>query len=191
MLEMFKAKINSPQTELASSITAIQTTITVVNAAVLPAAPNICTIGVDTAAETIMYSAINGNQLTGVTRGFQGVAAAWGISTLVGRYYTAYDHDTFVDNLIAINGVKTAIILSDAWVGASAPYTQEIAVTGILDTYTPSIAPLYDGANLALAISQKTAWNMIDRIITFNGGLVATCLTSKPTTSINVQIKGF
>jgi len=99
MQEMYKAKINSPMTTLASDITIDQTTIPLVDASVLPDPPNICTIGTDDIAETIVYTGKNVNQLTGVTRGFQGVAKAWLATSPVGRYYTAYDHDAFVGNI--------------------------------------------------------------------------------------------
>jgi hypothetical protein len=98
---MYPAIANSPGTELSAAITATATTITVVNGAALPAAPNVCTIGVDETAETVLYAAKSGNTLTGVTRGHGGTTAkAWASASKVARYFTAYDHDTFRANIL-------------------------------------------------------------------------------------------
>ncbi|SDD26602.1 hypothetical protein [Paenibacillus sp. cl123] len=74
-LPMYSAVVNSPQTELPSGINATQTTVPVVNASLLPPAPNLVTIGTDESAETILYTGISSNTLTGVTRAFQGQAS--------------------------------------------------------------------------------------------------------------------
>jgi hypothetical protein len=91
--------VNSPQTELASAITDTDTTIPLLDASKLPPAPNLATIGTGEDAETILYTGVSGNDLTGVTRGFQGSAKAWVQGTKVARYITAYDHDTFRGNI--------------------------------------------------------------------------------------------
>ncbi|WP_010278777.1 gp53-like domain-containing protein [Paenibacillus senegalensis] len=99
-LPMYPAIANSPQTELAEAIDATQTTITVVDPSVLPAGPNLITINPgDETAETIRYAAIDGNQLTGCERGFQGLSAEWQTGTKLMRGYTAYDHDAFKGNI--------------------------------------------------------------------------------------------
>ena len=96
---MFPGKVNSPQTELASAIDDEQTTIPLMDASVLPDPPNICTIGTSEDAETVLYTGVSGNDLTGVTRGFQGAAKAWSAGVKVARLFTAYDHDTFRQNI--------------------------------------------------------------------------------------------
>ncbi|WP_068616611.1 hypothetical protein [Paenibacillus tuaregi] len=96
---MYPAAVNSKQTELSAPIDATQTTIPVLDISVLPAAPNLLTVGTDETAETILYTGISGSNLTGVTRGFQGTAKAWTQGTKLARYFTAYDHDTVRDNL--------------------------------------------------------------------------------------------
>jgi hypothetical protein len=95
---MYPAKINSPLTSIASDITAVATSITLADASVLPAAPNLAVLGTGDDAETILYTDITDNVLT-VTRAFQGTAAAWDAGTPVARYFTAYDADTFADNI--------------------------------------------------------------------------------------------
>lgn len=95
---MYPAKVNSPLTSIASDITAVATSITLADASVLPAAPNLAVLGTGDDAETILYTDITDNVLT-VTRAFQGTAAAWDAGTPVARYFTAYDADTFADNI--------------------------------------------------------------------------------------------
>lgn len=98
-LPMYQGVVNSPQTELAAPIDATQDTIPLLDASVLPPAPNLATLGTGEDAETVLYTGINGNTLTGVTRGFQGTARAWAAGTKVARYYTAYDHEAFMRNI--------------------------------------------------------------------------------------------
>jgi len=95
--------VNSPITTLASSITASSTTISLVDSSKLPTAPNLATIGKDESSETILYTGKSGNNLTGVTRGFQGTAKAWNVGDFVARYFTAYDHNTFISNISEID----------------------------------------------------------------------------------------
>ncbi|WP_314587928.1 hypothetical protein [Paenibacillus terrigena] len=104
---MYPAVVNSLGTELTTDINANAPQIDVVNASVLPPAPNLMTIGNDETAETVRYTVINGNRLT-VERGFQGVAKSWSAGTKVARYFTAYDHDTFRENIIEHIGSMTA-----------------------------------------------------------------------------------
>ena len=101
MLTMYPAKVNSPATMLASGITAAVAIIPLVDSSVLPAAPNLAAIGTGEDTETILYTTINGNNLEGVTRGFQGTAKAWNSGTAVARLFTAYDLDTVRSNLLA------------------------------------------------------------------------------------------
>lgn len=96
---MYYSMVNSPVTTLASSITASDTIIPLLDSSKLPAAPNIATIGTTENAETILYTSKDGNNLTGVTRGFQSSASVWNSGAIVARYYTAYDHNSFVDNI--------------------------------------------------------------------------------------------
>lgn len=96
---MYQAMINSPVTTLASSIDTTQTNVGVTDGNKLPEAPNLATLGAGENAETILYTGKTGNTLTGVTRGFQGTTKAWSAGTQIGRFFTAYDHDTFVKNI--------------------------------------------------------------------------------------------
>ena len=100
---MYPASVNSLRTELVSGISATQTTITLVDASVVPDAPNLLTIGGGENAETVRYGGKTGNQLTDVTRGFQGMAASWSAGTDVARYFTAYDADAVRENIASVS----------------------------------------------------------------------------------------
>lgn len=119
---MYPAKVNSPKTELAATIAADATTIAVVDVTKLPAAPNLCTILNGDDSETFSYATISGNNLTGCVRGLNGTAKAWTVGMKVARTYTAYDHDTFIEQineivskLVAASTTKAGLVqLSDA-----------------------------------------------------------------------------
>lgn len=99
MITMYPGQVNSPTTELTNAITNSQTSITLLNAAVLPPAPNLAVIGVGENAETILYQNKTGNTLSGVTRGFQGTAQAWQAGTAVARNFTEYDYNALKENI--------------------------------------------------------------------------------------------
>lgn len=99
----YPGQINSIQTDIVSAIDTAAVTITVTDISVFPTAPNLATLGVDSSAETILYTGISGDDLTGVTRGFQGTISAWAASTKIARYFTAYDHDTVNGNVTTLN----------------------------------------------------------------------------------------
>ena len=101
---MYAGKVNSPATTLDGGINDSVTTINVVDGTVLPDAPNLAVIGTGEDAETILYETKNGNELSDVTRGFQGTAKAWDDGTPVARLFTAYDYDTLRNNISDLAG---------------------------------------------------------------------------------------
>ena len=104
---MYPAQANTPETTLAGSLTTTGTSVTVLDGSVLPGAPNYLTIGADSAtAETVLMTAKDGNDLT-ITRGQNGTAArAWGKGDIIGRYFTAADHDAMRENIETLNAKK-------------------------------------------------------------------------------------
>lgn len=104
--DMFTAKANSPATTLTAQIAADATTLTVADGSVLPQAPNLpnlLTLGSEEDAEVVKYSAISGNVVSGLVRGYSGTTASvWGEGTQVSREFTSYDHDTFISNIEAL-----------------------------------------------------------------------------------------
>lgn len=105
MKTMYKGVNNSPETVLTAAITAAATTIPLQSISGLPAAPNLVTIGTDDDAEVVLYTTISGQSLVGCTRGFGGTEAkAWQQGETVARCYTKYDHDTFIENILELQG---------------------------------------------------------------------------------------
>jgi len=100
MQQMYPGIVNSPSTTLSNDITNSQTTITVTDPSKFPSPPNEATIGTGEDAETITYTGISGNDLTGVTRGFEGTAKAWVSGTSIGRNFTNYDYSAIIANLL-------------------------------------------------------------------------------------------
>jgi len=96
---MYPGIDNSPKTTLTDAITASESTISVLNASVLPAPPNLATIGTGDSAEVILYTGITDNSLTGCVRGVGGTARMWSAGANVYRAYTNKDHQTFIDNI--------------------------------------------------------------------------------------------
>ena len=104
---MYKGKNGSPKTTLKTSITASATSMTLEDASVLPAAPNICVIGDGENAEIVSYTSISKNTVSGLVRGLNGTtASAWGTDALVARNFTTLDHDTLINNITALNNDK-------------------------------------------------------------------------------------
>lgn len=74
------------------------------------------------------------------------------------------------------------------WVGSTAPYTQIISITGILESSTPIVDVVLD-SNTATAKSQLEAWNYVSKIETGENSITITCLEDKPTVAIPIQVK--
>ena len=77
--------------------------------------------------------------------------------------------------------------LSTSWTG-SGPYTQTVAVAGILATDMPHIMPVYSSDN-ATAITQKEAWSCVSKAEAAAGGIKFTCFEDKPGAEIPIQIE--
>lgn len=84
--------------------------------------------------------------------------------------------------------VFTATISTD-WVGESEPYTQEVAVDGILASDIPHVGPVYNSDNPETAAAQKEAWGYVDMGIAEDGKITFTCIEGKPETEIPIQIE--
>ena len=77
--------------------------------------------------------------------------------------------------------------LSTTWSG-SGPYTQTVAVAGLLSSDNPMVdAVLSDTA--ATAKAQRDAWALVDRITTAANSITAYAYDKKPATAIPIQLK--
>lgn len=77
--------------------------------------------------------------------------------------------------------------LATAWEGAG-PFTQTVAVKGILETDMPHVVPVYDADNTT-AQAQREAWGCVSRGVAAAGGIQFTCFEDKPETAIPIQIE--
>lgn len=73
------------------------------------------------------------------------------------------------------------------WTG-SGPYTQTVAVSGILASDMPHITPVYSTDN-ATAIAQKEAWNCVSKGEAAANAVVFTCFEERPQAEIPIQIE--
>ena len=103
---MYAPQANSPTTSTVGNISSSATSVTVLDASVLPSPPMILVLGGDTEnAETVLATAKSTNTLT-ITRAVEGTARAWEGGTAVGRLFTAKDLKTVQDNITALNTGK-------------------------------------------------------------------------------------
>ncbi len=77
--------------------------------------------------------------------------------------------------------------LATAWEGAG-PFTQTVAVKGILASDMPHVVPVYDADNTT-AQAQREAWGCVSRGVAAAGGIQFTCFEEKPETAIPIQIE--
>ncbi len=98
-------------------------------------------------------------------------------------------------NIIELDGrldkqeqVLFATIPTTGWTSVE-PYTQTILVTGVTADDEPVISPVYS-ATYATKLLEKEAWNTISEIKTGVGSIIVSCFEEKPSTAIQIQLKG-
>jgi len=123
--QMYRAKLNSPETNIIGGISAIETQFGVVDiGAVTPddgIFPILLMIGGNRSdCETVRLLSISGNTLT-VERGFESAARSWeadpsGEGVLIAANFGAQHHNTFVENIKTLEGMAASggVELSDA-----------------------------------------------------------------------------
>lgn len=90
-------------------------------------------------------------------------------------------------NCGALNVKTTATLSSSSW-SSSAPYSQTISITGMAETDTPHVSPVYSDT-LATAKNQKTAWEAVSKAVAAAGSITFYCFEDKPTTDIPIQVE--
>lgn len=104
MQTMYPPQNNGPRTQLTAAINAAATSITVEDASVLPATPNILSLGGGDDTELVKCVAITGNILT-VERGFnETTPKAWDIDTYIYRGIQAQDVSALQANVAEVDG---------------------------------------------------------------------------------------
>ena len=145
MKEMFKGKINSPQTQLLESIDSHSTDIKVLDVSVFPEGPNLAVIGTDAQAETIKYANINNNILVGCVRGFQGTAKSWDKDSIIARNFTESDLNTIQENILELDNNKVDKVEG-----------KELSSNDFTNDLKDKLEKIEDGANKITKISQLT-----------------------------------
>ena len=92
--------------------------------------------------------------------------------------------ETYADSL---HMLFTAALPASGW-SEAAPYTQSVAVEGILATDTPHYGVVY-AADTATALAQKEAFAMVDDLDTADGTVTFTCFEDKPSVDLTVQME--
>lgn len=85
--------------------------------------------------------------------------------------------------------VHTVSFPASGWAG-SGPYTQTVAVPGILSTDDPIADVDMSAATVNTAADIQAAWTQVDRIDTADGSVTAVCFAVKPAVDIAVRIMG-
>lgn len=83
---------------------------------------------------------------------------------------------------------KTVTATVAGWTGDSAPYTQTIAVEGVMETDNPHYCVVYsEDADTRQA--EKEAFSLVDELETADGSITFTCFEDKPEVDLNIQLE--
>ncbi len=150
---MYPAKNNSPSTILTAGINSSDTTMTVNDASVLPAAPNLAVLGSTDSAEIVLYTAINGTTVT-IVRGQNGTTAGtWASGTPVARNFTAADHEAFRENILDLDSRK---LESVSWGSIGGTLSGQTDLQSAMDLKANLASPALTGTPTAPTASTST-----------------------------------
>lgn len=122
-----------------------------------------------------------------VEAGFTGTKEEW-MQTVIGNGWVEA-----VNNLEATVATKatvkhfTGTLLAEGWTGTSAPFSQAITVSGILETDKPKVDVVVSNT-YATAETEVEAWGYVYRIVTSQNGVTAYA-TEKPEVSLSIQME--
>lgn len=83
---------------------------------------------------------------------------------------------------------KTVSLLAASWVGDTTPYTQTVAVDGILATDNPHYGIVY-AADQETRLAQKEAFALVDDLETAEDTVTFTCFEDKPAVDLEIQME--
>lgn len=90
----------------------------------------------------------------------------------------------------------TVTLTTEGWTGEAAPFTQTVAVEGVLETDKPHWGLVYsepeEGDELSaldLKLAEKEAYALVDDLDTANGSVTFTCLEEKPEAALTIQME--
>lgn len=81
----------------------------------------------------------------------------------------------------------TVEVPASGW-SASAPFTQTIAVEGVLETDRPHWGVVYSD-DTESALAEKEAFAVVDKLNTADGSVTFTCLEEKPEADLTIQME--
>lgn len=84
---------------------------------------------------------------------------------------------------------RTATLATGSWSGASAPYTQDMTITGVTTAGKPPIIDVVLSDTYATAQSELIAYGLVYRFKVTATDTVTAYATSAPATAINIQAK--
>lgn len=142
----------------------------------------ICTLGGNAATALWAYDG-NVRGVAGETG--EGVAAG-GTTNQALVKSSATDFDTAWAD---ISTERTATLAAASWVGASAPYSQDITVTGVTTAGKPPIIDVVLSDTYATALNELTAYGLVYRFKVTADNAVTAYATAIPATDINIHAK--
>lgn len=84
--------------------------------------------------------------------------------------------------------LTTVALPAASWAGGVAPYTQTVAVEGILETDTPHYGVVYSGTDEEKA-AQKEGFALVDDLDTADGSVTFVCFEEAPWVDLTVQLE--
>jgi DNA-binding FrmR family transcriptional regulator len=189
MKKMYRGVPNSPSTKLAYSIDSLATTISVEDGSVLPPAPNLATIGYGESSETILYNLKEGNTLSQIERGFEGIAGSWEEGELISRLFTSHDYNTLVDNIEDSNtnlgGIPEEIL------GINTQLSDHAGKHTATETRLSDIDGQLDGIDTKLLGYETEHTEINNKLLGIDGQLleINTQLSDQDNTQINTKLQ--
>lgn len=98
---------------------------------------------------------------------------------------TYYASREYVDNSIAATYMAAEVVLAATGWQGEGPYTQTLAVEGILSTDRPHYGVVYSGNWEA----EKEAFSLVDELDTADGSITFTCFAEKPEADLTIQLE--
>ena len=159
LITTYPAAVNSKATVTMGVLDQATTIVEVLDATVLPEAPNLLVLGTDQTAETVLMTARENNTLT-IQRAVQGIAKSWPAGTQIARNFTGKDWDDMRSNVEAIATKILGLTASDVGAlpnnepvpidkGGTGATTAEEALSNLggfpvtAGVYSPLLGPLY------------------------------------------------
>lgn len=84
--------------------------------------------------------------------------------------------------------LATVSLPAAGWLGDAAPYTQTVAVPGMLETDRPHYGVVYSGT-AEEKTAQKEGFALVDDLDTAAGNVTFTCFEEKPAVDLTVQLE--